>query len=95
MQLLVIAMIIPWLMLLSKTAVYKWVQITGAGLAGIAALAWIIQRSTGKANFVTDFVEAAAKYGVWCIAALAIASLAIYFSIVFMRRNAGLVSRII
>ena len=38
MQLFVIAMIVPWLILLSKTPSYKWLRINGAILAAIAAL---------------------------------------------------------
>lgn len=91
MQLLVIAMIVPWLILLSKTPAYKWFRITGAGLAAIAALAWIVQRTTGTANFVTGFVEAAAKYGVWVIGGLALASLATYTARLFTNKKRTLV----
>lgn len=83
MQLFVIAMIIPWLILLSKTPAYKWVRITGAVFAAIAALAWIVERTSGKANVVTGFVETATQYGVWCIAVLAIVSVFVYITSLF------------
>jgi len=92
MQLFVIAMIVPWLILLSKTHAYNRVRITGAVLAAIAALAWIAQRTSGKANLVTGLVEAVAKYGVWCIAALAILSLGVYTATILTHRNARLMS---
>ena len=90
MQLFVIFLIVPWLLLLSKTPLYRWIRITGALLAGIAALGWIIQRSTGKDNVVTGLVEAAARYGVWCIAGLAAGSLALYVATAGARRHARL-----
>ena len=92
MQLFVIALIVPWLILLSKTSAYQWVRIGGALSAGIAALAWIAERSTGKANSVTTLVEAAADYSIWWIAALAVASLIIYTATLFRNRNASLIS---
>ncbi len=87
MQLFVIAMIVPWLMLLSKTTAYKYLRPIGATLAGMAALAWIIERTTGKANFVTGFVETLTQYGVWCIAALAVLSLILYLATSLMHRT--------
>jgi hypothetical protein len=87
MQLFVIAMIVPWLILWSETPAYKFLRITGAVLAGIAAVAWIVQRTTGTANFVTAFVEAAAKHGVWVIGGLAVASLATYTAKLFTSRK--------
>ena len=87
MQLFVIALIAPWLILLSKTAAYKWLRVAGATLAGIAALAWIIQRTTGTANFVTGCVEAVAGYGAWVIAGLATASLVVYSATLFANKK--------
>jgi hypothetical protein len=80
MQLLIIAMIIPWLVLLSHTSVYKWARITGAVLAAIAAIAWVIERSSGNSNFITSFVERGSQYSLWGIVALAIVSLIVYKS---------------
>lgn len=78
MQLFIIAMIIPWLILLSKTSFYSLFRITGAVLAGIAALAWIVERTSGNANFITGFLEKATQYGVWCIVGLAAVSIIAY-----------------
>lgn len=47
MQLLIITLIVPWLILLSRWEVYKWIRITGAGLAAVAAVVWIWERSSG------------------------------------------------
>jgi hypothetical protein len=80
MQLFIIAVIIPWIILLSHTTVYKWVRISGAILAAIAALAWVIERSSGKGNFITGFVERSAQYSLWLIVALAVFSIIVYKS---------------
>lgn len=87
MQLFVIAIVVPWLMLLSKTSVYKWVRISGAALAGIAAMGWIVERSTGMPNAVTGIVQAATAYSVWDIAALAIAAVLVYMLTQLKRRE--------
>jgi HupE / UreJ protein len=71
MQLLIIIMIMPSLILLSKTPFYKWVRISVATAAAIAAIAWIIERSTGTPNFITGSVEGITRRGLWFIAGLA------------------------
>jgi HupE / UreJ protein len=57
MQLLIMALIIPELILLSKTKYYSIIRTLGAILAGIAAIAWMIQRYSGHDNFITVFIE--------------------------------------
>jgi hypothetical protein len=44
MQLFVVAVTVPWLIILSKKTIYKPVRITGAVFASLAAIVWIIQR---------------------------------------------------
>ena len=61
-QLLIVLITVPWLILLSRTPMYKWIRITGAILAGIAALAWVAERSLGKPNSVTNTVATVAQY---------------------------------
>lgn len=75
LQLLVIALIIPWLILLAQTDLYKWIRIAGATFAAIAALAWIAERSMGQANFVTDAIQQLSLYAKWCIIFLAFTAL--------------------
>lgn len=73
MQLLVVAVTIPWLMILSRsTAIYTYVRIVGATLAGIAAIGWIIERVTSQPNFISTFVLNAADYAKWLIVLLAV-----------------------
>ena len=56
MQLLVIVMIIPWLILLSRLPVYKVIRISGAIFAGTAAVAWIVERASGHTNPVSSLI---------------------------------------
>ncbi|MBA0882180.1 HupE/UreJ family protein [Flavobacterium undicola] len=57
MQLFVIISIIPWIILLSQTALYKWIRIVWAILAGLAALSWIIERLSGNPNRITILIQ--------------------------------------
>ncbi|MFT4016753.1 MAG: HupE/UreJ family protein [Agriterribacter sp.] len=85
MQLFIITLIIPWLILLSKTAYYKWFRMAGALFAAVAALAWIAERSSGKANFVTSFTSTISQQGIWYIVAIAL--LSIVFYILYLLNN--------
>ena len=62
MQLFVILMTVPFLILLSKSNIYKWVRIVGASLSAIAALAWIAERCLQQANPVSVFVQRIAAH---------------------------------
>ena len=75
MQLGIIALVIPWLILLSQTPSYTPVRVAGAVLAAIAATAWIIERITGKPNAITDAVEQVARQAGWLLAGLALFAL--------------------
>lgn len=73
MQLLVVAVTIPWLIILSRSiAIYTYVRIIGATLAGIAAIGWIIERVTSKPNLISTFVQNSADYAKWLIVLLAV-----------------------
>ena len=41
----VVAITIPWLIILSKKTIYRYVRVTGAVFAAVAAIVWIIQRA--------------------------------------------------
>lgn len=71
MQLVVIALTIPWLTLLSQTAAYGWVRNGGALLAGVAAAGWLVERVTEQPNAVTVLVERMVAYAPYGLAALA------------------------
>ena len=75
MQLFIIVLVIPWLMLLSRTPAYSMVRLTGALLASIAALAWIVERISGQSNQLTRGIEEVvgfAPYGLIGLALLAL-----------------------
>jgi len=71
MQLVVIACVMPWLMMLSRFPVYTGVRIGGSVLAGIAAIGWMAERITGGSNFVTTAVAASVQYVPWAVFILA------------------------
>ncbi len=87
MQLFVVALIVPWLIILSKTPAYKWVRIIGATIAAIAALAWVAERSNGQANVITNFIQKQSANSYWCIAAIAIIALLVYGRQWFKKRK--------
>ncbi|PSR57187.1 hypothetical protein AHMF7605_05680 [Adhaeribacter arboris] len=72
MQLSIVALVIPWLILLSQTRIYKATRIVGAMLAGMAALAWVLERVSGQANIITIGVEQLADYAIWLVLGLAL-----------------------
>ncbi|PRY30410.1 HupE/UreJ protein [Spirosoma oryzae] len=72
MQLLVILLTMPWLMLLSRTPTYTYVRNGGALLAGVAAIAWIVERLTERPNAVTHLLEAERTHVGWLLAGLAL-----------------------
>jgi hypothetical protein len=75
MQLFVIALTMPWLLLLSRTAAYPVVRVGGALLAGIAAVAWLAERLLGQANPLTRLIGQAVPYAPWLLGALALTAL--------------------
>ena len=78
MQLLLIVLIIPWLMLLSRTTAYPIVRLTGALLAIIAAVAWIAERVSGQSNQLTRSIDQLVGYAPYGLLALAL--LAVYLT---------------
>ena len=75
MQLFVVALVVPWLMLLSQTAFYSPLRIAGAVTAAIAAIAWIVERITGNPNAIAGFVQNVSQYahlGIFVLALLAL-----------------------
>ena len=74
MQLIVIALTIPWLMLLVRTPVYAAFRTLGALIATVAAVGWLLER-LGYPNALGDVANALSSYGVWAIAGLAVLAL--------------------
>ncbi|HEY4010305.1 MAG TPA: HupE/UreJ family protein, partial [Acidobacteriaceae bacterium] len=78
MQLAVVAAVLPSLIVLSRSPVYGVVRIAGALLAGVAAGAWIIQRSFETPNPIDELVTKVAHHGpliAFCLFLLGLGSL--------------------
>jgi cytosine/uracil/thiamine/allantoin permease len=45
MQLAVVLLVMPWLVLASRSPHYVWLRATGASLGLVAGLGWIAQRA--------------------------------------------------
>ncbi|GJG88947.1 membrane protein [Gemmatimonadetes bacterium T265] len=71
MQLTVVAVAVPWLLVLARTRAYAFVRVPGAVVAGAAAVAWMLERALGWANPVGPRVEAVAAHPAWIVGALA------------------------
>lgn len=79
-QLLVVVLTVPSLILLSKQPkIYDFIRIGTALFAGIAALAWVVQRISGADNWITEGVENMFVYGRWLMVGLAVLAGASYF----------------
>ena len=79
MQLMIMALIIPSLIVLSKTEWYAVVRMTGANFAAVAAIAWIFERISGKSNLITEGVAIVATYGTSVVGALFFAAVISHF----------------
>jgi len=78
MQLVVILLVIPWLILLGQTPVYRYVRVGGSALAAIAAMGWIAERVTGDPNRIGDLAARLSSLAIWGILALAATSVLVY-----------------
>jgi hypothetical protein len=85
MQLFVIAIIVPWLMLMSRTLVYPFFRTGAAILAGIAALAWMAERVFNQPNLITQVILKFTSYELWLVFAVAIFSVTAFLSARFKK----------
>ena len=78
-QLLVVTVTAPWLILMARSGRYTPVRVTGALFAGVASLAWAVERVSGEPNAISGSLEGllgVAPYGLAGVALLAIAATA-------------------
>jgi hypothetical protein len=75
MQLAVVALTIPWLILLARTQFYSPVRIGGASFGALAALGWIAERGLAVRNPFEPLVNALAHHPLMLVIALAAAAL--------------------
>ena len=62
MQMLVVAVILPALMLMSRTSAYPALRIGGAVFAGAASLGWMIERLFNVETPVDRIVDSLARH---------------------------------
>ena len=86
MQLLVVAMVLPSLIMMSRTHAYSGFRIIGAAFACIASAMWILERLFRVQTPVDMVVDLIAHRGLICAVVLFAASLACLF---FARRSEG------
>jgi hypothetical protein len=78
MQLFVIALTMPWLILLSQTPAHPWIRRSGALLAAAAAVGWIANRVSGVSNVVERSTATATDLAPLGILILAFAAIPAY-----------------
>ena len=69
-QVLIIALTLPWLLLLARTPLYPPVRVAGAAAAALAALGWFGER-VGLSNPLGAAANALSPYAPWLLAGLA------------------------
>ena len=62
MQLAVVAATLPSLLLLARTRFYPAFRLAGACFAGVAALGWLLERASGRANVVGGWLASATRH---------------------------------
>ncbi|HKX31727.1 MAG TPA: HupE/UreJ family protein [Blastocatellia bacterium] len=87
MQLFVMAVTVPWLILLSLTPIYVWVRVVSAALAAVAALGWIVSRVSGQSNVIDRSTQVIAQYAPVGILLLALLALPAYLHHSIKRRS--------
>ncbi|GLY28806.1 HupE/UreJ family protein [Kineosporia sp. NBRC 101731] len=75
MQLLVVALVLPSLIMLSRSPWYRPLRTIGAAIAGLAAGGWLLDR-IGVANAVARTADRLGTQGWWFITALAVLAVA-------------------
>ncbi len=67
MQITVIAITIPWFMIMSQTPYFKLVKNICAALVSLAAIGWILQRTTGTDNVISAINDQLLLFSPWLI----------------------------
>lgn len=68
---LIIAIVTPWLIILSRINHYKGLRIGGAALAAISAIGWMAEQISNQPNFIASAMATATVYGPWLVLLLA------------------------
>jgi hypothetical protein len=57
-------------------AAYRWLRIGGALFAGVAAVAWIVERTVGTRNVLGEAIDGGLAHSPWLLMALSVAATA-------------------
>jgi hypothetical protein len=76
MQMLVVVIILPSLIVMSKTRAYPFLRIGGAVFGGAASVGWIFERIFNVETPVDEIVNAFARHALWIAITLFLVSLA-------------------
>jgi hypothetical protein len=79
MQMFVVAVILPSLMLMSRTRAYPIVRTGGAAFAGVASVGWMVERLFDIETPVDTIVNAFARHAFWIAITFFVVSLACRF----------------
>jgi hypothetical protein len=79
MQMIVVAIILPSLLLMSRTSAYPILRFGGAVFAGAASVGWIVERLFDVETPVDVIVDALARHALWIAIPLFLLSLACNF----------------
>ncbi|MEA5117401.1 MAG: HupE/UreJ family protein [Propionicimonas sp.] len=88
MQLIVVALVLPPLILASRTAAFSGFRILAAGLTGVAALGWMVDR-LGAPNPVAEAADAIVAYQVAVLVAIWVFGLACWLAKVTVSRTSA------
>lgn len=86
-QVLVVAIVVPWLMLLAWSGSYSPVRLAGTCFAAVAAFGWAIERLTGEPNVVTLLLEGLTATAPVLIAVVAILAIVVAAPAVMRREK--------
>lgn len=76
MQMIVVVLILPSPLVMSRTPFYLWLRIGGAIFAGVASIAWIVERLFNTQTPVDAIVNSFAQQGLSAASVLLAMSLA-------------------
>lgn len=78
MQLAVIFLVMPWLLFISRYKIYDQFKIFLASMAIVASVAWILERISGKENFISKYLNLFTENSILFVVFLVLVSLVVY-----------------
>jgi hypothetical protein len=69
-QLFVLICIVPWLMLMSRYPLYRYVRIVFGLFAFVASIGWVTERVAEEPNILSEYTEIVLSNGKWLLAGI-------------------------